>query len=198
MKLLPELSSNWGVTIKPVYGAGVWDKYRKKSYAKAGHKCEICGESGLNQGFKHPVECHEIWSWDIENSVQTLEGLISLCPLCHKAKHFGRNGMEQSIDRMVYVNGITKEEALDIIKAEDLSHSIRNKIKWNVDFTKVGLTFIKYEDTVEVIEKQQEKRRSSGKTNPQVSEHFKNVMREIKEINDKEAAKKAAKKLKNK
>jgi hypothetical protein len=158
MKLLPELSANWGVTIKPVYGVATWDKLRKESYAKAGYKCEICGESGLNQGFRHPVECHEIWSWDMENAVQTLEGLVSLCPLCHRAKHFGLHGRGQAVERMVCVNGISKEEALDIIKAEGASHSVRSRVKWNVDFTKVGLTFIKYEDTVEVYEKQRKLR----------------------------------------
>ena len=33
---------------------------------------------------------HEIWHYDDENFVQTLIGLIALCPSCHKSKHYGR------------------------------------------------------------------------------------------------------------
>ena len=39
-----------------------WDKIRFISYAVADNKCEICGDVGTNQGYKHNVECHEIWS----------------------------------------------------------------------------------------------------------------------------------------
>lgn len=57
-----------------------WDKIRFISYAAADNKCEICGDVGTNQGYKHNVECHEIWEYDDENHIQRLIGLISLCP----------------------------------------------------------------------------------------------------------------------
>jgi hypothetical protein len=57
-----------------------WDLLRRSSYAKAGYKCEICGESGKNQGYKHEVECHEIWEYNDRLKIQKLLGLVSLCP----------------------------------------------------------------------------------------------------------------------
>jgi hypothetical protein len=51
--------------------------------------CQQCGENGLKQGFNHPVECHEIWNFNESKAVQKLTGMLTLCPLCHKAKHIG-------------------------------------------------------------------------------------------------------------
>src|SRR5260221_10581904 len=70
-----------------------WDKIRFISYAAADNKCEICSETGKEQGYKHNVECHEIWEYDDVNHVQKLIGLISLCPTCHHVKHIGRSMM---------------------------------------------------------------------------------------------------------
>jgi hypothetical protein len=67
-----------------------WDKIRFISYEKANNKCEICNQTGLEQGYKHNVECHEIWKYDDKKKIQRLSGLISLCPLCHQVKHIGR------------------------------------------------------------------------------------------------------------
>lgn len=77
---------------------------RKACYARANHVCEICG----GKGTKHPVECHEIWHFDDTRRIQRLDGLISLCPSCHRVKHIGlafRIGKgEQAIRHMAKVN----------------------------------------------------------------------------------------------
>jgi len=78
--------SNVRTTVKPIE----WDKIRFISYAAAGNVCELCGDTGKNQGYKHNVECHEIWEYDDVNHIQRLAGLISLCPTCHQVKHIGR------------------------------------------------------------------------------------------------------------
>ena len=67
-----------------------WDKIRRWCYERAGHVCEICGDSGKNQGRNHAVEAHEIWHYDDPTKTQTLKGLIALCPACHNVKHYGR------------------------------------------------------------------------------------------------------------
>lgn len=79
--------SNVRTNVKPKE----WDIIRHISYEKADNKCEICGQTGLEQGYKHRVECHEIWKYDDKKKVQKLIGLISLCPLCHQVKHIGRS-----------------------------------------------------------------------------------------------------------
>ena len=81
IELVPQSShfKNLRSDLKP----NEWDLLRKDSYKKAGHRCEICG----GKGPKWPVECHDIW--DYTNGVQTLKGLIALCPACHEVKHMG-------------------------------------------------------------------------------------------------------------
>ena len=88
VELIPKTCqySNIRTNVKPKE----WDTIRHISYEKAGHKCEICGQTGIEQGYKHNVECHEIWKYDDTKKIQKLIGLISLCPLCHQVKHIGR------------------------------------------------------------------------------------------------------------
>lgn len=69
-----------------------WEKICKvihRKTAKGSLRCQQCGETGHRQGFKHPVECHEVWHFDDRRQMQKLIGLVSICPLCHKAKHIG-------------------------------------------------------------------------------------------------------------
>jgi len=83
MKLTIELvpSTAWYSNVRSNVSKEVWDIIRKKSYAKANYKCEVCGDVGTNQGVGHKVECHEIWHYDDDSHTQTLTGLISLCPI---------------------------------------------------------------------------------------------------------------------
>lgn len=70
-----------------------WEKIctvvHKQATKTGRYKCQVCGENGLSQGFKHPVECHEVWDYDDKTRTQKLVGMLSICPLCHKAKHIG-------------------------------------------------------------------------------------------------------------
>lgn len=116
-----------------------WDKIRFLSYAKANNKCEICGDTGKNQGYKHNVECHEIWHYDDVYHVQTLTGLISLCPTCHQVKHFGRAiAIGKQLPCMIQlarVNGWTKPEILDHIAVSFELHKKRSKFQWALDIS---------------------------------------------------------------
>src|ERR1035437_976435 len=78
--------SNVRTTVKPIE----WNKIRFLSYAAADNMCEVCKDTGKNQGYKHNVECHEIWEYDDVNHIQRLVKLISLCVHCHQVKHIGR------------------------------------------------------------------------------------------------------------
>lgn len=69
-------------------GRAWWNGVRRQVYAAAGNRCEICGETGD----RHPVEAHEVYSYDELASppVQHVIGLIALCPACHAVKHLYR------------------------------------------------------------------------------------------------------------
>jgi len=121
--------------VRTLLPSSVWDKLRKESYAKAKYKCEICKDSGLNQGYKHALECHEIW--DYRGDEQVLTGLISLCPKCHQAKHVGRAiamGRSKLIfEHIARVNKWDMETVEKYVGACFQDHKERSKLKWNLN-----------------------------------------------------------------
>jgi len=116
-----------------------WNKIRMLSYESADHKCEICNQIGKNQGFKHNVECHEIWEYDDENHIQKLIGLISLCPICHQVKHIGRAlamGKAKIVfDQLALVNNWTPKQVEEYIAESFQIHKQRSKYKWSLDLS---------------------------------------------------------------
>lgn len=127
--------SNVRTTVK----AKEWDKIRFISYEAADNKCEICKQNGKDQGYKHNVECHEIWEYDDDNHIQTLIGLISLCPTCHQVKHIGRaikiGKFYQCVKQLAQVNKWTREQ-IDIHIAESFEvYKERSKHEWSLDLS---------------------------------------------------------------
>lgn len=115
----------------------IWDKLRKESYEKAGHKCEICSQVGTDQGYRHRVECHEIWHYDDVKKIQTLKGLISLCPRCHQAKHIGRTtkiGKQPEVFKhMGELNGWNHKQIVTHLADAYKKQSERSKFAWKLD-----------------------------------------------------------------
>ena len=140
MKLAIELvpSTAWYTNVRSNVSKEEWDIIRKKCYRLANYKCEVCG----GKGDKWPVECHEIWHYDDKNKVQTLIGLISLCPNCHKTKHVGLaqiKGEEGVVIRqLMKVNGWTVTEAKSYINDAFYIWQDRSQYEWrlNVEYLK--------------------------------------------------------------
>lgn len=134
IELVP--STSFYTNVRSILPASQWDKLRKESYKKAKNICQICKDSGLNQGYKHPVECHEIWEYK-EDGTQLLTGLISLCPRCHQVKHIGRTiaiGQgKQAFKHIGKVNKWDKDTVQAYIGACFQQHKERSKIKWTVN-----------------------------------------------------------------
>lgn len=116
-----------------------WDKIRFISYEAAGHKCEICGDTGKNQGYNHNVECHEIWHYDDVNHVQKLVGLVSLCPTCHQVKHIGRaiaiGKQEQCYAQLRKVNKWSQAQVDEHVQQSFELHKERSKYEWALDIS---------------------------------------------------------------
>lgn len=116
-----------------------WDKLRKASYEKAGHKCEICGDIGKNQGYKHNVECHEIWDYNFKTSTQKLIGLISLCPRCHQIKHIGRTfaigKQAEAFLHMEKVNKWNHKQVVTYLVECFKEHKRKSEIYWKLDLS---------------------------------------------------------------
>lgn len=71
-----------------------WDILRRKVYSEFGG-CAVCGEVGR-------LECHEIWSYDDSQRIQSLVGFVALCKLCHLVKHLGMAGVLASEGQVDY------------------------------------------------------------------------------------------------
>jgi hypothetical protein len=137
IELIPETSFYRNVRSK--VDNNMWDKIRLKCYNNANHKCEICNDTGKNQGFNHDVECHEIWDYDTITSTQLLVGFIALCPLCHKTKHYGLARLNGDIDKvhkhLKKVN-LMNETSIDIMISRCYHEwELRNLINWTVDIS---------------------------------------------------------------
>lgn len=147
LKLTIELvpSTSWCVNLRSIISDRDWDMLRKQAYRNNKHKCEICNGSGLKQGFSHPVECHEIWDYDDLNHIQTLIGLISLCPLCHKAKHYGRTivtndrSLEVVNHHIRYINDMSIQELNEYIHDQFKIHRERSSHLWTINLEFINL-----------------------------------------------------------
>lgn len=141
MKLTIELVPRtcWYSNVRSNVTTAEWDRLRKDSYAKAGHKCEVCGDTGKNQGYRHNVECHEIWQYDDVNKKQTLVGMISLCPRCHEVKHIGlaqiKGRFAEALEQLMKVNDISQEEAMAYVNESFETWAERSEHDWELDIS---------------------------------------------------------------
>ncbi len=137
IELVPKTS--WYTNVRSNVSKEQWDIIRKKSYELANHKCEICGDTGKNQGYKHNVECHEIWEYNELTRTQKLTDLIALCPICHKCKHPGLaqiNGeLPIVINQLMKINNLTENQAKMFIASAFVTWSERSSYQWTLDIS---------------------------------------------------------------
>lgn len=137
MKLTCEVipKSSFFTNVRSEVSTQEWDRLRKDCYRKANYRCEICG----GKGEKWPVECHEVWDYDEKTEIQKLIRLISLCPLCHQVKHIGLSKMRglvnETMNHLMRVNKITKEEAIKHVEEVFEVWCFRNSIEWILDLS---------------------------------------------------------------
>lgn len=135
IELIPR--SSFFKNVRSEVSKSEWDKIRKKIYAQAGYRCEICD----GKGSKHPVECHEIFEYDEENRIQKLARLIALCPACHEVCHIGlarvRGRYEEALNHFCKVNDVHKKEAERYIDNCFKTWKNRSSIQWTLDLTKL-------------------------------------------------------------
>ena len=137
IELVP--SGQWYVNLRSLLSKEDWDYLRRRTYKKAGYRCEICG----GKGPRHPVECHEIWRYEDDLSgkkgVQVLDGLIALCPKCHQVKHFGfaqvRGKGREALKHLCTVNGWSQSDGLYYVEAVFEQWHQRSTRTWKQDLS---------------------------------------------------------------
>ncbi|MDH0342015.1 HNH endonuclease [Chromobacterium haemolyticum] len=135
MKLTIELvpATCWYSNVRSNVFPATWDRLQAMVFKAAGYRCEECG----GRGDTHPVECHEVWSYDDHKLIQRLERLISLCPKCHQVKHIGlavKTGKASAVIAwLASVNDIPPEKALQYAQHAFKIHQIRSRFQWSLD-----------------------------------------------------------------
>ena len=133
IELVP--STCWFTNLRSELSKSQWDQLRKATYRKANYRCEICG----GKGDKHPVEAHEIWHYDDANLIQSLQGIIALCPACHQVKHIGlaqlRGKEEEAANHLKKVNGWNKLQTQKYILEAFQIWNERSQYQWQLDLT---------------------------------------------------------------
>lgn len=133
IELVPK--SSWMDNVRSVLTQSQWDIIKKSVYSEAWYVCQICGGVGPI----HPVEAHEIWSYDDKTLVQKLEGMIALCHNCHMCKHIGlaqiNNKFDLAVQHFMKVNSCNEKEALKHIKQAFKIWKKRSSKKWTLDLS---------------------------------------------------------------
>lgn len=133
IELVPR--STWYINVRSEVSKENWDRLRRETYRTANYRCEICG----GRGPKWPVECHEIWEFDLDKKRQILTGLSALCPDCHQAKHYGRTrvfGREQeAFQHLMAINRWTCLEAEKHVLSAMEQWAERSEFQWTIDFS---------------------------------------------------------------
>lgn len=137
VELIP--STNFYNNVRSAVSQEQWDILRRDCYEKAGHVCEICGQTGLMQGYRHKVEAHEVWSYDFTINKQKLVRLISLCVRCHMAKHIGRafaiGKQAEVFQHIQYVNNWDHKQLVNYLGEVFMEHRIRSQQIWTLDLS---------------------------------------------------------------
>ena len=135
VELVPHTYTCWFSNVRDHVNKKTWDKLRQSTYRKAGYVCEICG----GRGPKWPVECHEIWHYDNNSRIQTLIGLMALCPSCHAVKHIGLSGLqgkgEEAEAHLAEVNSWTKQETAAYLEKVWHTWQVRSRYEWRLDLS---------------------------------------------------------------
>lgn len=125
----------WGRNLRAVLVKEDWDVVRKAAYQASGYRCRVCG----GKGDQWPVEADEGWDYDDARRLQTLKGVVALCPHCHKIRHWGKtmiDGQEAAaLDRLMIINRWSAAQAKQAADAANAQWQRRSRHAWETDYS---------------------------------------------------------------
>ncbi|MCM1545731.1 MAG: HNH endonuclease [Clostridiales bacterium] len=128
-ELVPD--SCWYSNLRSELPKEVWDKIRKKAYARAGGKCMICGAPTTR------LEAHEQWEYDDESGVQKLKNVVAVCRACHEVIHIGRTQLmgreREASEHFMKVNGCSYADYRKALGEANELHRARSRREWQLD-----------------------------------------------------------------
>lgn len=144
--LVPQTA--WFTNVRSQVSRSDWDLLRKHVYARAGHRCEVCGATGR-------LEAHERWNYS--QGTQTLKRLIALCPACHEATHFGLSKVHghdaESLAHLMRVNRWTRAQALVHVDQAFETWERRSRQRWDIDLGMILAVGIKVKGLPTALER---------------------------------------------
>lgn len=131
VELVP--STCWWSNLRSNMPADEWAKCKQFVRLRSGDRCELCG----GRGPRWPVECHEVWGYDDVNHVQSLLGLLALCPACHEVKHIGRaetvGNLGRAKARLGVANGWSAADVDTYLEVVWETWHRRSQHEWTLD-----------------------------------------------------------------
>lgn len=153
MEIVPQTC--WYFNLRKLFTVTKWGEVRNIAYAEYFYTCPFCKEKFWDTSYneftdeiKNPtgggLHAHEIWVYDDDNHVQSLEGIVALCPTCHNIKHMFRTlkMVEEGNEHIHYddivkqfceVNSISPDEYEKILEFEMTLFYERSKHEWVCD-----------------------------------------------------------------
>ncbi|MGF7148938.1 hypothetical protein FHS96_002580 [Sphingomonas zeicaulis] len=84
------------------------------------------------------MEADEAWEYDDDRHIQTLKGVVALCPDCHHVRHWGKSlvdGREEEVTRhLMTINGWTRAEVKDAADAAFEQWEARSRHVWQSEY----------------------------------------------------------------
>jgi hypothetical protein len=127
-----------GVKRKP------WRTLRQEVIDAAASMCEYCGES-----YEKGMICHEVWEYDDQSHIATLNAFVLACRDCNFVLHAGlalevgfrqeatgkgstAERGNQAVSHLSKVNSISESEAQRILTLAFRQHSERSRHRWEI------------------------------------------------------------------
>ena len=134
INLIPQTS--WGMNLRAMMPKPEWKAFIKEHvYSSTGSRCLVCGERGP----EWPVEADEIWKFDDNKRIQTLVGIVPLCPDCHSVRTCGfarAQGRENEVVKhLAWVERIGRKSAQFTINQAIMRWEQRSRKKWTIDIS---------------------------------------------------------------
>ena len=115
-----------------------WSRLSLTVRSNAGFRCEKCD---AREAKGKPLHCHEVWLYDDDQYIQSLDCLISVCRECHNVIHFERSrakgNVEVAFARLKVINGWSNEKAAEHVGQARAQWKVRSQHSWLLDASKL-------------------------------------------------------------
>ena len=111
-----------GINPRTIMGQAKWDKIKKAKLLEADHHCMACDEYVPHVAGNY-LECHEVYTIDLEKKEFQLADIVCLCKRCHEYIHRAR------LKRLVAEGVITQEYYDSVIERGNALLHANNLVK---------------------------------------------------------------------